>query len=143
MSSSASRINAAERVFLCLDVGEKRTGLAIGNSIARIASPLETINRDNNFFSRLKKIVAEQQVNVIVVGLPRNLDGNETPQTAETKKFVQELKKNIDIKIDWQDETLSTVEAKKLLDSKNKPYDKELVDAVAAALILEDYLTEL
>ena len=127
---------------VALDVGEKRVGVAAANSIARIARPLTTLARDELFWDKLKKMVAAEGVDMIVIGLPRNLNGQETAQTAAVREFGKQLSQSVDAEIAWQDETLSSVRAEEELIARKKPYAKGDVDALAATLILEDYLNK-
>lgn len=120
--------------ILALDIGEKRIGVARANAIARIAVPVATLHNDDSFLDNLKKIITEYEIDVIVVGLPRGLHGNETKQSEYTRLFVQ--KNMSDYAIIWQDETLSTVTA-----AQSKPSGRG-IDADAACIIVEDYLTE-
>lgn len=121
--------------FFALDIGEKRIGVARGNNIARIASPVATIANDAAFRSVLAQLVKEYEVSVIVVGLPRSMQGEETAQSRYTRQFVAD---NLSAyTIVWQDETLTSVVATQRAEST--PHG---LDAAAACIILEDYLTE-
>lgn len=126
--------------FMALDVGDKRIGVALANSIAKIASPLTVIANNQQAFTKINEIIREHLVTELIVGLPRNMSGEETEQTKKVRDFVNNLKKHIDIPLSFQDESLTTVEAEKRLLASNAGYNKESIDAVAASIILEDFL---
>lgn len=126
--------------ILALDVGQKRVGIARANTIARIPEPLVTLANDENFKNSLTDLINEHDVNEIVVGLPRNMKGEETDQTKYTKDFIASLK--LKQTVHFQDETLTSVHAVELLESGRQRYGKENIDSLAATLILEDYLKE-
>lgn len=128
--------------FLALDVGEKRIGVALGNSIARLASPLATIINDETVLDRLKSLVSEHKISLIVVGNPRDMRGNSTSQTTFSKAFADKLNV-LELPIVFQDESLTSVEAEAELRDRGQPFEKQDIDSVAAALILRDYLGEL
>ncbi|HOR23545.1 Holliday junction resolvase RuvX [Candidatus Saccharibacteria bacterium] len=124
--------------LLGLDIGEKRIGVARANVVARLPEPLTTLNNDENFRGLLKEIIKQHDIDTIVVGLPRNLDGRETKQSEYVRGFVNSKLQKIGPAITYQDETLSTVEALERIKLQKKPIDD--VDSLAAAVILEDYL---
>ena len=126
--------------LVCLDVGEKRIGVAVSDGIVRIAVPLETIEVDGGEVSAISQIIANEKAEVLVVGYPRNQSGEPTAQTRSVNDFVIRLKEAIDIKIVFQDESLTSVIAEQRLQSFKKPYSKADIDAQAAAIILQDYI---
>lgn len=118
-----------------LDIGEKRIGVARVNLIAKIPEPIIILANDGYFKSELSKIYQEFDIDLMVIGLPRNLDGKETAQSAYTRNFVKD---NLsDYKYVWQDETLSSKSA-----AENSLYQGAGLDAAAACIILEDYLRD-
>jgi putative Holliday junction resolvase len=125
--------------FLALDVGSVRIGLAGANSIVRIAHPLATLTNDESFLEKLTAILAEEQIGILVVGLPRNLDGDSTPQTDFVEAFVTQLEP-LGLPIYFQDEALTSSKAEAELESRGKPFEKGDVDALAATYILDDFL---
>jgi putative Holliday junction resolvase len=131
-----------EHSIVGLDVGNKRIGLAIASLSARLPRPLVTLLNDEVFTSRLLELITEESVISLVVGLPRNLSGDPTNQTAVVEAFVAKLQKEIDIPIHMQDEALTSRKAETELGARGKLYDKGAVDALAATYILEDYLHE-
>jgi len=127
---------------IALDVGAQRIGVAVANSIARIASPLVTIQHDTTVIDRIVRLLASESATAVVIGLPRGLDGQETGQTRSVRDFVEELQKKLDIPLFFQDEALTSRKAEEELQSRGKPYQKGDIDALAATYILEDYLQE-
>lgn len=118
-----------------LDIGTKRIGVARVNLIARIPQPLPIIDNNINVSESIKLLIKKYQPLYLVIGLPRNLNGEETKQSIFTKEFVDSYIPK-DAKVKWQDETLTSKEA-----SSRTGKIKDL-DSDAACLILEDYLLE-
>lgn len=127
--------------IVCLDVGEKRIGVAIADTAIRIAIPLETVEVDGHEIESITKIVASEGAESIVVGYPRNQSGEATAQTRYVEQFSYKLK-GMANEIVFQDESLTSVLAEERLKSYKKPYQKGDIDASAAAIILQDYLEE-
>lgn len=129
--------------ILALDVGAQRIGVAIANVIARIASPLVTIPNNASTTGTIQKLIAEHDVEMLVVGLPRGLDGQETAQTQTVRDFVSSLQQAIgDFPMQFQDEALTSRKAEEELEARGKPYQRGDIDALAATYILDDYLQE-
>jgi putative holliday junction resolvase len=128
--------------YLALDVGRARIGVALANSIARIASPLPAIANDDTMLQQLRAYIAEHDVSQLVVGWPRGLQGQETEQTAYVDAFVQELEQALDMSIAKQDEAATSLKAEAELKARGKHFDKGDIDSLSAVYILEDYLTE-
>ncbi len=126
--------------IICLDVGEKRIGVAAGDNMIRIAVPLETIEVNGNEISVIKRIIDDEYADILVVGYPRNQSGAATAQTKFVEDFVDRLSDEIEIKVVFQDESLTSVMAEQRLISFKKPYKKSDIDAQAAAIILQDYI---
>lgn len=125
--------------LVCLDVGEKRIGVAIGNNQIRIAIPFDTIEVDGSEIEKISEIVSDQDAEIIVVGYPRNQSGDATKQTEYVQKFSERLDV-IEKKVVFQDESLTSVMAEQRLISYKKPYSKADIDAQAAAIILQDFM---
>lgn len=128
---------------IALDVGAKRIGVARADLGAGFAHPLTTLTNDENIWSSIRSVVEEERTDIIVVGLPRNLNGETTEQTRYCQKFADELAQNIDIDVIMQDEALTSHKAEEELVAKGKPFNKADVDALAATYILEDYISEI
>ena len=131
---------AINHSVMALDVGEKRIGIAVANMAAKKASPLTTLKNDQEFTSHLKKLIKENDVNELIIGLPRDVHGKETDQTTYARSFAKKLKKDIDLPQHFQDESLTSVRAEEELSGRGQPYEKADVDALAATYILEDWL---
>lgn len=122
-----------------LDVGEKRIGVSIGSSDIRIASPLKTLNVDGNEIKNIEDIIKEENISLVIVGYPRNQSGEATKQTQFVQDFAEKLK-YLGVEILFQDESMTSVIAEERLKNHNKPYDKKDIDAMAATIILQDYM---
>ncbi len=122
-----------------LDVGEVRIGVALGDSAVCLAVPHETIMVDGKEIEHIAEIALRNDVKVIVVGLPRNQQGELTAQSAYSQAFAKKLK-YIGAKVVFQDESLTSVLAEERLKSYKKPYTKADIDTEAATIILQDYL---
>jgi putative Holliday junction resolvase len=127
------------KTFLALDVGEKRIGVAIGDSAVRIAMPLETLETDGLELGRIARLVVGEKIHTVVIGYPRNQSGEPTAQTQYVEAFAEQLH-DIAPHIAFQDESLTSVLAEQQLKSYGRPYSKGDIDARAAAIILQDYL---
>lgn len=125
--------------LLALDVGERRIGVAQGDTIVRIAVPYDTITRDGDEVVAITQLVIDGQIDRVVVGYPRNQSGEPTKQTEAVEQFVQ-LLNDLDVEIVYQDESLTSVLAEQHLQKSGKPYAPGDIDALAASIILEDYL---
>ena len=129
--------------ILGIDYGSSRVGLAVSDPLHIIATPLKTIkNKSNKYLlEHIGQIVKEYGIESIVVGLPLGMNGKETKQTETVKLFSEILGKN-NYKVILEDERLTTVIAKKeLIKQKiSTGRNKSLIDQIAAALILQNYL---
>jgi putative Holliday junction resolvase len=130
--------------IIALDLGEKRIGIAISTGEGTIAVPLKVLHRTSKEqdIQEIKRIIIENNVTAIVVGLPRRLDGTLQIQAEKVQRFIQLLQKNIDIPIDTWNEWLTTKEAERMLISADvsRQKRKQVVDKLAAVLILQGYL---
>lgn len=133
---------SANKVFLALDVGEKRIGVARGDSGVRLASIVETIKVDGTELDVIERLYKREHADLLVVGYPRNQSGEATQQTAFVESFVEPLRLR-EIPVHFQDESLTSVLAEERLKQRKKPYEKGDIDALAATLILQDYLEQL
>jgi putative Holliday junction resolvase len=123
-----------------LDFGAKRVGVALAHSESALPSPHSTLANDDNFWENLQQLIETEQVGTLVVGLPRGLDGQETAQTAVARAFAAELAHKTGLPVHLQDEAGTSVQAEAELRGSKKGYNKGQVDALAAAIILQDYL---
>jgi putative Holliday junction resolvase len=133
--------------ILALDHGTKRIGVAVSDELKMIAHPLEFIPAEPfaAFLARLEEILREKEVELILVGMPRNMDGSYGPAALKVREFVDELKKSMAIPIQTLDERLTSVQANRMLIQANVRRDKrkETVDKSAAAILLQSHLDRL
>ena len=133
-------------VLLGLDVGDVRIGVALSDELGVAAHPLCTLTRKNRKVDliAIADLVSIHKVERIIIGLPISLDGSIGTQAEKVQKFAQRLEHVIDIPIEFQDERFTTAEAEDILRELNKDTQeqKELIDEVAAVIILTDYLNQ-
>ena len=130
---------AHSHTTVAVDVGEKRIGVAVVNSIARIAIPLTTLDAQDDALQQVLAICKDHDAKTVVVGLPRNQSGEETAQSQVSRSFGSQLESH-GLQVYYQDESLTSVAAEEELQRRKKPYVKADIDALAAALILQDYV---
>lgn len=126
--------------ILALDVGAVRVGVAVARLDVRLPQPLTTLDNNSEIFGRIIDLAHKSEVDEVVVGWPRGMDGQETQQTRDTESFVEQLQQKTGLTVHLQDEALTSQKAEAELQSRRKPYQKADVDALAATYILEDYL---
>jgi len=129
---------------LGIDLGEARIGLAISDELGMLAHPLETVRvrETPDVISHIVAIAARDSVNVIVVGLPRNMDGSYGPAAEKARAFAEKLRAKTSAEIKLWDERLTSVAAQKALHEVglNTKKSRPILDQVAAQLILQGYL---
>lgn len=135
-----------------LDVGDKTIGVAISDSLLITAQGKETIFRQSlkQDIDRLVELINEYEVTKIVAGMPYNMNGSIGPQGEKTKQFMDKLEKKLiysdrikgKIEIEFWDERMTTLSATRMLIEADMRRDKrkEVVDKLAATLILQGYL---
>jgi putative holliday junction resolvase len=129
---------------LAIDYGAKRIGLALGSEAAKLATPLDTIEASEGLTDQLGDIVTANDVGRIVIGLPRNLEGEDTAQTAAAREFAALLESSLGLPVTLQDEALTSQEAADRLKSRYPgKIEPGLIDREAAAIILQDYFNSL
>jgi len=130
--------------ILALDHGSKRIGVAVSDATRTIAQPLEFIPAEPfaDFLARLKKLLLEKEIDLVLVGLPRNMDGSYGPAAHKVETFAGVLKTAITVPIKMWDERLTSSQANKILIQGKVRRDKrkEKVDKMAAAILLQSYL---
>jgi putative pre-16S rRNA nuclease len=159
--NQAERNRLERRSILAVDYGRVRIGLALADAETRMAQPLSTMERvnRNEDMRRLRELAHEHGVKQIVVGLPLRLDGTRGEMAEEVERFAQRLRKQIGLPVELVDERLTSWEAERMLEETQgrfihdeKPSGgkkqknakaKMTVDAVAAAVILKEYLGRL
>lgn len=127
-----------------VDYGDARTGIAMSDLLCSIVGSTTVIHsrRDDKTIAEIQKLIAQNGVTEIVVGLPRNMNGTEGPRAEACKAFAALLKEATGLTVTMWDERRTTVEAHNILSAHNYHGQKRknTVDAVAASLILEGYL---
>ena len=129
--------------MLALDVGEKRVGVALCDETQTLARPLLTLRRASKKedFARLAAVCREHAIEKVIVGLPKTLRGEEGPQAQRVRRYALELQAALNLPIEFWDERFSTVRARDLMaDIGRKLSSKGEIDALAATVILQDYL---
>ena len=130
---------------LGLDVGDRKIGVALSDPLGIVASPLTIINVSDTAtaISDILNVVSRNQVGQIIVGLPCSMDGSIGQQAKKVQAFVAELCEQTRVPVEFMDERLSTVAAKRLMQGTKKTGKKNRDDDdVAAAIILQCYLDE-
>src|SRR5467141_3204646 len=159
MTIAKNELTRVERQsILAVDYGRVRIGLAVADFETRMPQPLSTLERvnRNEDMRRLRELVREHGVKLIVVGLPLRLDGTRGEMAEEVERFAQRVRKQVGVPVEMLDERLTSWEAERLLEevqgrfvndekltSSRKPkyvQVKMTVDAMAAAVILKEYL---
>jgi putative holliday junction resolvase len=130
--------------ILGIDHGTKRIGLAISDELGVIAQPLEFVPAEpfDKFLARLKEIIRDKEVELLLVGMPRNMDGSYGPAALKVQEFVAVLGDTVGIPIKLWDERLTSAQANRFLIQANVRRDqrKQKVDKTAAAILLQSYL---
>lgn len=131
-------------VILSVDFGDKRTGIAVCDKFEMLASPVCVITEWNidSLANKIIEVAKEKRAEEIVVGLPKNMDGSEGFRADACKELGEKLKSSTEIPVNFWDERLTTVSAHKILSENNVRGKKRkaVVDAVAADIILQDYI---
>jgi putative Holliday junction resolvase len=130
---------------MALDVGNKRIGVALSDELQILAQPLYTIHRKGieRDIEEIVKIINDNNVEEVIVGLPKNMDGTTGFQGEKTIKFAEVLRQSTDRPLIMWDERMTTISARRIMienDVKQKD-KKNLVDTIAAVVILETYLS--
>lgn len=130
--------------ILALDHGSKRIGIAVSDELKMIAQPLEFVPAEPflDFLARLKEIIRDKEVELLLVGMPRNMDGSYGPAALRVQEFVAVLKEKVAVPIRTWDERLTSAQAQRFLieGGVRRAQRKEKVDKTAAAILLQSYL---
>ena len=135
----------AERLrILGIDYGNKRVGIAVSDAMGWTAQPLATLKMHGHkeLLEEIKVYIDKYDAEKIIVGMPYNMDGSMGKRAEITQAFINFLKKNLDIEIEIQDERLTSSQAENILLEADVSREgrKEVIDKLAAALILQTYL---
>ncbi len=128
---------------LGIDFGEKRIGLALGDSKTKVCVPFDILeNKGEEFvFNFLRDLILKENIRIVVLGLPRSFNNKENKQTKVIKKFAEKLftrLRDLDIKIIFEDENWTTNYAKSLI-AEYKTKNRKYYDDISAMLILQTY----
>lgn len=131
-------------VILSVDYGDARTGVAVCDKMEILASPVGVIHEtyEPKVIAKLKEFIAEKKPELIVVGLPVNMDGSKGERAQKCTLFAEKLKEETGTEVKLYDERLTTVSAHRILSENNVRGQKRknVVDAVSAVMILESYM---
>ena len=128
---------------LGIDLGDARVGVATTDDLGMLAHPLETIQvRSTDVQKRILELAEKRQTEIIVVGMPRNMDGSFGPAAEKTKEFIAALRERTTCQVVHWDERLTTVSAQRSLHEagKNARAQKAIIDQVAAQILLQSWL---
>jgi len=131
---------------LGLDVGQKRIGVAGCDGTGLIATGLTTIERKSfqQVIDELQAMIHDRQVQILIIGLPYNMDGSLGFQAKQVQKFARAISRALSLPIEYVDERLTSYQAEQLLHAENisPSRNKGLIDRKAASLILQQWLDE-
>ena len=131
--------------IMAIDYGDARTGIAMSDLLCSIVGSTTVIHsrKDEKTIAEIQKLIAQNGVTELVLGLPKNMNGTEGPRAELCKEFAEKLRAETGLPVTMWDERRTTVEAHNILSQHNYhgKKRKNTVDAVAASLILEGYLT--
>lgn len=130
--------------ILALDPGTVRIGVALSDELKMLATPLEALPAEPfaDVVERLRRLIREKEVELILVGLPRNMDGSYGPAALKVQEFVAALRSALTVPIQTWDERLTSVQAHRYLDQSGvrARHRRAKVDPMAAAILLQSYL---
>lgn len=133
--------------IMALDVGSRTIGIACSDALLMTAQGIETIRRTSleKDFQRLQELIDQYEVHELVVGMPKHMNGTKGERAEKTEEFVAQMKKVIHLPVSFWDERLSTVMAEKQLIAADvsRKKRKEVIDKMAAVVILQGYLDRL
>ena len=132
------------RKILGIDPGKKRVGLAIGDTLLRVATGFKTIKYrgKNDFLKMLHLLVKEEEIDFVVIGLPKNMDGTEGESANFSRQLAELIKRDLNLNVEFVDERLTTEEAIRQIHQADKKIgnSKDTIDMLSAAIILQSYL---
>jgi len=129
--------------LLAVDLGDRRTGIAAGDTVSGTVVPLTVLAMDRNdaLLDAVAAIVREHGPDAVILGLPLNMDGAEGPRAKLTRDFGEALAEATGIQVHMHDERLTSFEAEQRMRGTSRRAKKEHADAVAACVLLESWLT--
>jgi putative Holliday junction resolvase len=128
--------------ILAIEYGDRRSGLAISDPLGIIAHPLEVIEGEEALWAYLDAVMVEKEIGLVVLGLPRNMNGTLGPKARQVLRFKERLGARIERPVELWDERLTTVQAHRALRESGLSLQKRLrrVDKVAAQILLQSFL---
>ena len=123
-----------------LDIGTVRVGVARASWPDGIPAPLATIENGPSLMTELRKLISALDCKLIIAGKPRNMAGDDTPQTEYTLRLANEISQRLGLPIYYQDEAITSIKAEAELKQRRKPYTKSDIDSLSATFILEDFI---
>ena len=133
-------VNRTNSSVIGLDIGTVRIGVAKAYWPDGIPTPYTTLANDDSLIANLKQIIDSENVSLLVIGLPRNMNSQSTKQTDYVKRFAKGLSKTTGLPVRFQDEAVTSIRAEEELRARGKAYDKGDIDKLSASYILDDYL---
>jgi len=129
---------------LGFDFGEKRIGVASGQSITCSSNPITTLDSTNNKpdWAAIEALISEWKPDALIVGLPFYLDGSKSEMTKRAEKFSRQLEGRFHLPTYTHNEALSSFEAEQFLQDKKKQHNKQDIDKIAAAIIVQSWLEQ-
>lgn len=133
--------------ILGIDPGKKRIGLAIGDSRLKIATGYRTLGYGGkkNFIGAIKDIITDEQIDLVVIGLPINMDGSEGESANFSRSLAELIKRDLNLNVEFMDERLTTEQAKRQIHQAQQKVgkSKEKIDMLSAVIILQSYLDQI
>lgn len=140
-------IPQGQRTVVGFDFGKKYIGVAVGQEITGTATPLASVKAKDGIpqWHEIEKFLKEWQPQLVVVGLPLNMDGTEQPLTKDARKFGNRIHGRFGLPVEFQDERLTTADAKERLFASGgyRNLQKDHIDTLSACLIIESYFESL
>ncbi|MDR3053059.1 MAG: Holliday junction resolvase RuvX [Coriobacteriales bacterium] len=132
--------------ILALDIGEKRTGVAISDASGRVASPVDVLDTVDVLAQapRFRRVIEDYEPGLLLCGVPLSLDGEANMQALRTQALAQQIAQQLGLPLAFQDERLSSQEARRILreSGHSERSMRGKVDMIAASLFLQTYLDE-
>ncbi|MGK0500657.1 MAG: putative Holliday junction resolvase [Oceanicoccus sp.] len=144
--SESGRVSPTAKTIMAFDYGTRSIGVAVGQTITRTANPLTELTARDGIpeWDHIKKLLDEWQPDLLVIGLPLNMDGSESELTQRAKKFANRLHGRFGLAIAMADERLSSFAAKGEIIERtgSRKFKQHKVDSLAATIILESWFNQ-
>ncbi len=142
-----SKTQNSHQFILGIDFGQKRIGLAVGQTLTRMANPLATVQNDGGFWLPLKQLIVEWNISQIVIGLPLDMSGAEQEITRQVKNFSKKVHHKTQLDVHLIDERLTSFAAERQFKEQRQiklsyAKDKSQIDAIAAQIILQSWFDQ-